>query len=108
MLGNLLAIIEKSVAPIKEVDPVKILQGYNTAQGSESGGNSHGGSGADGVVNGLLNYRMQKPLVDSVLQELGLVNEGEGLRELVTQSNLSITSTDVTKTDAKLTDTVKD
>ena len=42
------------------------------APASGSGNNGHGGSFPDNVVNSALRYRAQAPLVDSLLQEIGI------------------------------------
>ena len=69
-------LVEASVKPMENIDSIKILQanGFGGVGGSGGGGAS-GGSG-QGVPNQLvdaaLNYRMQLPIVDKMLKELGI------------------------------------
>jgi len=69
-------LVEASVKPMENIDSIKILQanGFGGVGGSGGGGAS-GGSG-QGVPNQLvdaaLNYRMQLPVVDKMLKELGI------------------------------------
>ena len=68
-------IVEASVKPMENIDSIKILQ----AQGFGGVGGSGGGEapvGKGGVpsqlVDAALNYRMQVPVVDKMLKELGI------------------------------------
>jgi uncharacterized membrane protein YqiK len=69
-------LVEASVKPMENIDSIKILQanGFGGVGGS-GGGSASGGSG-QGVPNQLvdaaLNYRMQLPVVDKMLKELGI------------------------------------
>lgn len=89
-------IISESVKPIANIDGIKImhLDGLANAAGggSGSGGNgtvasgSSGGGGdslADQVVNSALRYRAQSPLVESLLNEVGL--KGSGINDFTKQ-----------------------
>ncbi len=84
-------IIRESVKPMEQIDGIKIMQidGLNSIG---SGGNGNGSSGtgkgddsnlADQVVNSALKYKVQSPIVDSLLSEIGI--DGESLNGL-TQS----------------------
>jgi len=79
--------IANSVKPLENIEGIKILQGYG---GAQSGNNSVIGSGSNGsmseqITSAALNYRANAPLVDSMLQELGIVNkEGGTLNDLLT------------------------
>ena len=75
-------IIRESVKPMEQIDGIKIIQvdGLNTGGNSSGGSNSDGNNLADQVVNSALKYRVQAPLVESLLNELGL--EGKGLTGL--------------------------
>lgn len=66
-------IIAQSVKPIENIDGIKIMQvdGLAGANGS-SAGEGAGGSLSDQVVNSALRYRSQAPLLDALLQEVGL------------------------------------
>ncbi len=85
-------IIANSVKPLENIEGIKILQGYGGA-GAQGGNNSVVGTGASGsmseqITSAALNYRANAPLVDSMLQELGLVNKETGsLNDLLTGNN---------------------
>lgn len=66
-------IIEKSVEPMKQIDGIKIIQvdGLARAAGGE-GGSTGGGNLAEQAVNAALNYRVQQPLIDALLSDLGM------------------------------------
>jgi uncharacterized membrane protein YqiK len=69
-------LVEASVKPMENIDSIKILQanGFGGVGGSGGGGAS-GGSGQglpNQLVDAALNYRMQLPVVDKMLKELGL------------------------------------
>lgn len=84
-------IIASSVKPLENIEGIKILQGYGTTGQSSNGGEvSSAGQGgiAEQVTSAALNYRANAPLVDSMLQELGLVNkEGGSLNDLLNGNN---------------------
>ena len=79
LLRSLPAIIEMSVKPMERIDGIKIVDvrglGMNGGGdgGAGSGGNgSAGGDLARSVVDHALRYRAQRPLVDALLNEVGL------------------------------------
>jgi uncharacterized membrane protein YqiK len=77
LMRNLPAIIRESVKPMENIDAIKILQvnGLGGSTGSVGGsGNAATGGGnlAEEVVNSALRYRAQAPLMDGLMQELGL------------------------------------
>ncbi|WP_180015184.1 flotillin family protein [Acinetobacter sp. YH16031] len=78
MLKYLPEIIRESVKPMENIDDIKILQ-VNGLHGTYAGScqaNAHheGGNVAlsDQVVNSALRYRSQAPLIDSLMNELGI------------------------------------
>ncbi len=80
-------VVENSVKPLENIDGIKILQGFggtqsNANQGA-SGQASPGSNMADQVTNAALSYRMNAPLVDSLLQELGVVGPQGNLNDLI-------------------------
>ncbi len=77
LLRNLPSIIEQSVKPMERIDGIKIIdvRGMNGVGGG--GGEPAGQAAGDGnlarsVVDQALRYRAQRPLVDSLLKEVGL------------------------------------
>ena len=78
LLRNLPQIIEQSAKPMEQIDGIKIIdvRGLNQVgdQGSDAGQNSGEGDLAKSVVNQALRYRAQRPLVDSLLNEVGLTD----------------------------------
>lgn len=84
-------IMEASVKPMEKIDSIKILQanGFGGSNGSSNGAtvggsNSGGGSLPNQLVDAALGYRMNLPLVDKMLEELGLdPKSAEGLSALI-------------------------
>lgn len=85
-------IIRESVKPLENIDGIKIMQvdgfsnvtsrggGAGDGSGGASGGGGSGGSLADQVVDSALRYRAQAPMVESLLNEIGL--NGSGIKDL--------------------------
>jgi len=83
---NLEGIIRESVKPIEGIDTIKIYEvnglpgiGHNQSRGGSGagdeampGGEGRGTNFADSVVNSALRYRAQLPLVDNLLEEIGM------------------------------------
>jgi uncharacterized membrane protein YqiK len=95
IVSQLPEIIRESVRPLENIDGIKIMQvdgfsnvvsrgggagGSGGALPSGSGGNGGGGSLADQVVDSALRYRAQAPMVESLLNEIGLT--GTGIKDL--------------------------
>ncbi|WP_432209588.1 flotillin family protein [Acinetobacter variabilis] len=78
MLKYLPEIIRESVKPMENIDDIKILQvnGLHGAHAGSCQADAHheGGNVAlsDQVVNSALRYRSQAPLIDSLMNELGI------------------------------------
>ncbi|HCS1454369.1 TPA: hypothetical protein OQM34_004179, partial [Shigella flexneri] len=76
LLQALPAVIEKSVEPMKSIDGIKIIQvdGLNSgsAAGDANTGNVGGGNLAEQALSAALSYRTQAPLIDSLLNEIGV------------------------------------
>lgn len=91
MLQTLPAIIEKSVEPMKAIDGIKIIQvdGLNRVGGDVVSGTCGGAAGAAGsnlaeqALSAALSYRTHAPIIDSLLQEVGL--SGGSLNALTQQ-----------------------
>lgn len=76
LLQSLPAVIEKSVEPMKAIEGIKIIQvdGLNRggAVNETSTGGIGGGNLAEQALSAALAYRTQAPLIDSLLNEIGL------------------------------------
>lgn len=89
LLEALPAIIEASVKPIEKIDSIKIIQvdGLNRGQsGSVEAATSSSGTSnlAEQAVSAALAYRAQQPILDAVLQEVGMKSgDLQGLVEAV-------------------------
>lgn len=85
LLQALPAVIEQTVEPIKAIDGIKIIQvdGLNRGGPAVEGGVAASGSGnlAEQAMSAALSYRAHAPLIDSLLQEIGL--SGGSLNGLV-------------------------
>lgn len=84
-------IVEESVKPLTSIEGIKILQGWgagSTGSGVQSSA-GNGGNIADQLTNAALGYRANAPLVDSLLQELGLVDAGKGLEQLISDGGIA-------------------
>ncbi len=73
LVERLDAIIRESVKPMERIEGIKILHVDGLGGRSGDGGGSGGGQSlADDVVSSALRYRAQAPLVDQLLQEIGI------------------------------------
>jgi uncharacterized membrane protein YqiK len=75
LIQALPGIIEQSVRPIEKIDGIKIVQVDGLNRGATNGSSlplAGGGSLADQAVNAALSYRAQQPLIDALLQEIGM------------------------------------
>lgn len=84
LIEALPAIIEASVKPIEKIDGIKIVQVEGLGQnggGNGAGVSAGGGNLAEQAVSAALAYRAQQPILDAVLNEVGL--KGGDLNGLV-------------------------
>lgn len=68
-------IVRESVKPMEQIDGIKIIQvdGLNGGgHAATEAGQAGNGSMADQLVSSALRYRAQSPLIDSLLEEIGL------------------------------------
>ncbi|BBL76145.1 flotillin family protein [Methylomagnum ishizawai] len=75
LIQALPGIIAKSVEPMQRIDGIKIIQvdGLGRVAGGGEGGNPGGGGNlAEQAVSAALSYRAQQPLVDALLNDLGM------------------------------------
>ncbi|MGY6629572.1 MAG: flotillin family protein [Wenzhouxiangella sp.] len=98
LLENLPAIIEQSVKPMEQIDGIKIIdvRGLSGQGGSSSGNDGGNGGGGDtnlarSVVDQALRYRAQAPLLDSLMNSIG-INDLADLQGLVANPGDSTTS----------------
>jgi len=107
LIKHLPMIIRESVRPMENIDGIKIVQ----VEGLTGSGNGHAVNGggdvataangnlADQVVNSALRYRAQSPLVDSLLDEIGL--DGDDINGLTKGMLDSAPKTNGSSPDAK-------
>ena len=67
LLEHVEGIVAASVKPLEKINDIRIVQmdGLNQAGGG-------GGSPTDEVINSALRYRVQAPLIDSLLNDIGI------------------------------------
>lgn len=89
LIERLPQIIAESVKPMEQIDGIKIYQIDGLTGGashSECGTGGSGGNLSDQVVNSALRYRAQAPLVESLLNEVGLKGDSlSGLTSIFTR-----------------------
>jgi uncharacterized membrane protein YqiK len=73
LLDKMEAIIRESVRPLERIDGIKILSVNGLGATGSAGGNNEGPGGLpEQVVSSALRYRAQAPLIDQLLQEIGV------------------------------------
>ena len=79
MLEHVEGIIAASVKPLEKINDIKIMQlGGNSSKGlgwdgeNGNGNGEGGGSPTDEIINSALRYRVQAPMVDSLLSDIGV------------------------------------
>ncbi len=71
VVDKLDSIIRESVKPLEKIEGIRIVQVSGLGNGGGDG--QSGGTGiADDVLNSALRYRIQAPLVDQMLREIGI------------------------------------
>jgi uncharacterized membrane protein YqiK len=94
LVRSLPDIIRESVKPLENIEGIKIIDigGIGAAVGGLHNGGSEtpaggsppgGGDLIDRAVSGALRYRVQGPVVDGLLREVGLIDENGGLASMV-------------------------
>jgi len=78
-LEQLPNIIEQSVKPMERIDGIKIYQVEGLNPGTTSSSGEDSGNLAAQVTNAALRYRMQAPLLDNILKELGFDKGLQGI-----------------------------
>jgi flotillin len=88
-LDALPKVVAQAVEPLKNIEGIKILQGYGgVAAGASNvaGGATSGGDPMSQLTNAALGYKAQAPVVSALLNELGL---GGSLEDLVSGGALA-------------------
>jgi uncharacterized membrane protein YqiK len=77
LLDRIEGIVRESVKPMEKIEGIRILQ----VDGLNGNGGSNGGrSATDEVIDSALRYRVQAPLIDSILSDIGV--EGGSLAKM--------------------------
>src|SRR5262249_41849973 len=77
LLDRIEGIVRESVKPMEKIEGIRILQ----VDGLNGNGHGNGGSSAtDEVIDSALRYRVQAPLIDSILSDIGV--EGGSLARM--------------------------
>lgn len=84
LLQQLPAILEQAVRPMEKIDSIRIVQVNGLPAGVGTSGGSAGSAGSatssatfpEQAMNAALQYQVAKPIVDAVMKEAGLSNEG--------------------------------
>jgi uncharacterized membrane protein YqiK len=70
LLEHAEGIIRESVRPMEKIDGIRIVQ-FDGLTGSGRGGGEPNGSLTDEVIDSALRYRVQAPMLDGILKEIG-------------------------------------
>jgi len=77
LLQQLPTILAEAVKPMENIDSIRIVQVSGMpGQGGAEGGGSGGATFPEQVMNSALQYQIAKPIVDAVMQDAGLSNQG--------------------------------
>ena len=70
LLEHVEGIVAASVKPLEQINDIKIVQ--LSGEGSANSGAGSQASPTDEVINSALRYRVQAPMVDSLLSDIGM------------------------------------
>jgi len=82
LLDRIEGIVRESVKPMEKIEGIRILHvdGLGGAGGGGGGSGGGGRSATDEVIDSALRYRVQAPLIDSILADIGV--EGGSLSKM--------------------------
>jgi uncharacterized membrane protein YqiK len=80
LLDRIEGIVRESVKPMEKIEGIRILHVDGLAGGTGNGGGNGGRSATDEVIDSALRYRVQAPLIDSILADIGV--EGGSLSKM--------------------------
>jgi uncharacterized membrane protein YqiK len=80
LLDRIEGIVRESVKPMEKIEGIRILHVDGLGGGGGGGGGSGGRSATDEVIDSALRYRVQAPLIDSILADIGV--EGGSLSKM--------------------------
>ncbi|MCY4745178.1 SPFH domain-containing protein [Pelomonas sp. UHG3] len=80
LLQQLPAILAQAVKPMEQIDSIRIVSVNGMpgqgGSGAGEGGAANGATFPEQVMNSALQYQIAKPIVDAVMQDAGLSNQG--------------------------------
>jgi len=78
LLQQLPSILEQAVRPMEKIESIRIVQvgGLPGTAGAGADGAGAQGTFPEQVMNSALQYQIAKPIVDAVMKDAGLANEG--------------------------------
>ena len=77
LMQALPAIIEQSVKPMEHIDSIKIIDVGNMSNGASNNSvSTNEGDFSDNMVKAAMKYQVQKPLVDKLLNDIGITDIG--------------------------------
>jgi uncharacterized membrane protein YqiK len=79
LLERIEGIVRESVRPMEKIEGIRILH-VDGLNGGGGGGGGSGRSATDEVIDSALRYRVQAPLIDQILSEIGV--EGGSLSRM--------------------------
>ena len=102
LLEHVEGIVTASVKPLEKIQDIRIMQ----LDGIHGGGSGSGGSPTDEVINSALRYRVQAPLIDGLLADIGieggnLTKQGGLIREASDMQRINEAAKKAAKPDAK-------
>ena len=87
IIENLRAIIEASVKPIEQISDFKVINVTGLTGNGNGDSAKISGNSSDSLVNQLLQYRAQAPIIDDLLKQAGL---GKDLSEVIEKASAVI------------------